>query len=207
MRKAIMIMSVLAAINVSAHSLAGTRATHAPALVEQNTKHFDYIGVVPSKVLGQYTSIYIDDVTFTFDKRWLRVNRHDVNQRYRDRLAKEYSQALKDALAKAITKNKKVTLADTLKADTLILRPHLEDVRVNGPDNDALVDHLVHYAGDAKLNVFFYEGDDLVAQLTDYSQTRDRGIIGPEPTNRARNYRDFSMLMARWSKQLMKTFW
>jgi len=202
-----MIVSVFAVLSISACTSTQPSELGTSSLVKQRIKYFDYVGFAVDKTPSQYTSIYIADVALTFEPRWLHDNRYDVDQHYRARLAQEYGQALKDALGKAITRHEMLVLVDTPTPSTLIVQPQLIDVRVNGPDNNTLVSHLVNYAGDARLEVAFYAGDKLVAQLNDYRQTRDRSLFGPELTDRVRNYRDFSILMAQWSDRLVSAFW
>lgn len=198
---------------------AATPATPKPVVVpkqetavqwtETDVKGFDsgQIAVERGLELERYTTFSVLQPTLEFDKHWLRDFKRDMTENDEKRIRESYTNALKEALENALSKDLGWQQVETAGADTLVIVPTLTHFRITAPDLSfrAHTKDYVHYSGSARLDLQLRDGTSgapLVA-LSDHSETRAFGGLGDlKRTNRVENLRDFKMLSKRWASRL-----
>lgn len=197
----------VSALNATAMSAPNNDVTLELAdLKPVESSHFDEFLVLRDSSLRSYNKFYIEQPTATFNKRWLRDNRNDVDSRYKARIIENYTRELKTQLVKAIEGHENASIVKNKEADVLTIRASLADLNINGPDSNALVRHFVNKAGHATLSIELIDSNNkVVGVIKDHQETRYRGFNGPRRTSRVENHRDFRILMSRWSKDVLNS--
>lgn len=175
-------------------------------LPKVKSKIFDEFYLASHVKLTDYKKVYIEEVSANFDKAWLRDNRFEADKRYLERVLERYPALFKEILENAIEKNNHLSLAREASEGTLTLSITLNDLEIYAPDSrNPSKKQLVKNAGRAELIADIKRASgNLLAQVKDKRETRDRQPNTVELTNALLNERDFKSLMKVWSRRLIE---
>ncbi|WGO99981.1 DUF3313 family protein [Saccharophagus degradans] len=174
-----------------------------PELTEVKHDFFDKFSVAENVALPNAKKVFIEPITVSFDKRWLRDNRTEVSERYKEATKERYRKLLRDQLVKALEKNERFEVVETAEAADITLAPEILSLNIFGPD-DGFKKTYVYTAGYAALDLDIYntKTNKLIAEVYDRRETDYTDFTRTELATRATNYRYFKRLMGKWSSNI-----
>lgn len=176
---------------------------YATELAAIKIKGFDKASVVPGQKFANFKDIYLAPTQLTFNSQWLSDHRHDISAKERDALAAQYAKLMDESLRTRLT-TQGWQLAAAPAANVLVISPQVNEFFLNAPDiGVGISKSFVYVAGHGRVDFTLALADGRVlAQLSDFSQTHERGGSKLSQTNRGLNLWDFRQLMQRWSDRL-----
>ncbi|WP_395344984.1 hypothetical protein PN836_009355 [Ningiella sp. W23] len=163
---------------------------------------FDSFMVADSVALPSSKKIFIEDVSVSFDKMWLRKFRNETGKRYQQRIQQRYALMLREHLEESLTAAR-WTLSNGPQQDALTLSAQFKDLDITGPQQSVKQHMLVRSVG--KASIFLeVKGTDGKAFFT----LEDRGDAGGLSgqlfeTDPAMNYSMFSKLADTWASNFV----
>ncbi|WP_086931200.1 hypothetical protein [Agarilytica rhodophyticola] len=203
-------LAFLAFISTSTYAMQAPQQEIASdnTLNEVKSSFFDEFLLSEQVKLSGYTKVYIQQPSVEFDKRWLREHRTKVSRNYKKNITERYGKLLREQIQKAFEEQGNYTFVDQIPTtdDVLIVSANISKLDIHGPDYNGFVRQFVIRAGDATLDVTLSSKDGKsLAKFKDHRQTFERGfLLRPELTTRGLNQRDFRLLMAKWSKNMVE---
>ncbi|WP_188150233.1 hypothetical protein [Teredinibacter waterburyi] len=191
------------AFNSTAMPKPETKVAAAPALEKVSSRYFDEYYLAKTADWPGLQRIHITEAEVSFDKRWLKEYRHTVSDSHRAKIAADYGDELKTQLARAFS-NAGWKLLEEPADYAVILTPKLVDLYLNAPEPKASIDKsFVWQAGRVVMDLDFAANDKPLARIVDRDETRFQNAA-PIEANRATNFRQFKVLMSKWSKKVVK---
>lgn len=174
-----------------------------PELTDVKHDFFDKYSVAEKASLAGAKKIFIEPITVSFDKRWVRDNRTEVSERYKKATKERYSKLMRDQLVKALEKDERFEVVETAQSADITLAPEIINLNIFGPD-DGFKKTYVYTAGYAALDLDIYntKTNKLVAEVYDRRETDYTDFTRTELATRATNYRYFKRLMGKWSRNI-----
>lgn len=174
-------------------------------LYEVKHRFFDSLRVNKTADLSAATRVFIEPVEVSFSTYWEREHRMDVSSSYKRDTLERYGRILQEELARSFGKSTRFVLVDNKNEADWLLLPRLENLNIFAPD-DSLGKSLVFTAGTARFNmqVIDASNSEVLVQMIDARETRDKGFNRPVQATRASNTHDFKMLMRRWSERSLE---
>ena len=166
---------------------------------------FDHGVLPPGERRPRITTLYIEPSQVALSDYWLRDRRADYTQRDLDRIYEDYGRFLDEALREGLSEQTGVTLTENREEADVIFRPTLRDLNIYAPDlsRPGITRHYTREAGNATFDLVLEAPDGKVlAQFIDHRETQNLTGQAMEWTNRVTNYRHFSRLMDRWTRNL-----
>ncbi|WP_024461830.1 lipoprotein [Marinimicrobium sp. LS-A18] len=167
--------------------------------------NFDHVFLPPGERLPRITTLYIEPAQVALSDYWLRDRRADYTQRDLDRIYEDYGRFLDEALREGLSEQTGVTLTENREEADMIFRPTLRDLNIYAPDlsRPGITRHYTREAGNATFDLVLEDPNGKVlAQFIDHRETQNLTGQAMEWTNRVTNYRHFSRLMDRWTRNL-----
>lgn len=167
--------------------------------------NFDHVLLPPNERLPRVTTIFIEPSTVALSDYWLRDRRSDYTQRDLDRIHEDYGRYLNEALHEGLSEQTGVTITENRDEAEMILRPTLRNLNIYAPDLSLpnLTRHYTREAGNATFDLVLEDPSGKVrGQFIDHRETQSLSGRDMEWTNRVTNYRHFSRLMDRWTRNL-----
>lgn len=173
----------------------GLHGTHVPG--------FDSAQVLAKEAWPRFNAVYLAPTQLAFNKQWLKDRGQKISSAEREKLQAEYTQLMDKNLRERLSKSG-WQLQPKPGPGTLSLSARISDFFLNAPDVEPTISKsYVRVAGFARVEFTLAQTDgEVLAQLTDYSETHEKpgGQLGL--TNRGLNRWDFGHLMQRWSTRL-----
>ena len=180
-----------------------TKVVAAPSLEKVSSRYFDEYYLAKTADWPGLPRIHITEAEVRFDKRWLKEYRHTVSDSHRAKIAADYGDELKTQLARAFS-NAGWKLLEEPADYAVILTPKLVDLYLNAPEPKASMDKsFVWQAGRVVMDLGFAANEKPLARIVDRDETRFQNAV-PIEANRATNFRQFKVLMSKWSKKVVK---
>lgn len=167
--------------------------------------NFDHVFLPPGERLPRITTIYIEPSEVALSDYWLRDRRGDYTQRDLDRIYEDYGRFLDEALREGLSEQTGVTITTNREEADVIFRPTLRNLNIYAPDlsEPAITRYYTREAGNATFDLVLVDRNGKVlAQFIDHRETQNLAGQAMEWTNRVTNYRHFSRLMDRWTRNL-----
>lgn len=167
--------------------------------------NFDHVFLPPNERLPRVTTLYIEPAQVALSDYWLRDRKSDYTQRDLDRIHEDYGRFLNEALREGLSEQTGATITDNREEAEVILRPTLRNLNIYGPDLSypGLIRHYTREAGNATFDlVLEAPNGKVLGQFIDHRETQSLTGRDLEWTNRVTNYRHFSRLMDRWTRNL-----
>ena len=172
------------------------------------------VHVKPGVDFSGYKTIKMEDVTVAFKDDWQRdYNKHyrGIDFRIDDKDMKELTdratEQFDEVFSEKIAEDGRYSLVDKAGKDSLIIKPAIVDLDINGPDKNTASSTtvMVRQAGEATLLLDIYDstGKKLLATIIDEEDTRDYSRAFR--TNRVRNKSEFMVVYRRWVENLLDT--
>lgn len=163
------------------------------------TRDFKQYFVASSFKLPLSRKIYVAEAQVTFSKKWLERFRQSIPNSYKERIFKQYGDALVSDLKKSLSVSG-WQIMDAPGADTLRLKPRLFSLYIYAPDIEiGFKQTVVSRIGYAAIEFVFETPDEQpFMKIVDYRNTRDGGGKAAV-INRATNFYYFNILMSNWS--------
>ncbi len=176
-------------------------------MVEASSRFFDKVYLAEGANFAAYRKVFVEPGEVSFSDHWEREHRTDVSDSYKSGIREKYGALLQEQLKKAYAKSERYRVVEDKSEADLILRPVLENLNIFGPERSpGLTRTYVYRAGNATFNLLLVDADtgDAVAKFVDHRETRESPGLVLERANRVTNYRDFRMLMQKWSREVVE---
>lgn len=176
-------------------------------MVEGASRFFDKVYLAEGAKLDNYRKVYVEPGEVSFSEHWKREHRMEVSNEYQSRIREKYGTLLQEQLKKAYSESEKYEVVEDRSEAELILKPILENLNIFGPEQSTgITKTFVYRAGNATFNLLIVDAEtgDAVAKFVDHRETREAPGRVLERANRATNYRDFSQLMKKWSREVVE---
>lgn len=180
-----------------------------PDLKPVEPGNFDHVLMPPGERLPQFSRVYLETPEVSLSDYWLRDRRGDYADRDLERIREEYGKLLSKALREGLGKQTRLTFTDTPEEAEVIFRPTLRNLNIYAPDlsRSGLTRHYTREAGNATFDLVVSTPDgEVLGQFIDHRETPSYNGRSLEWTNRVTNYRHFSRLMDRWTRNLSTYF-
>ncbi len=167
--------------------------------------NFDHVFLPPDERLPRVTTLYIEPSQVALSDYWLRDRRSDYTERDLERIHEDYGRYLDEALQEGLSEQTGVTLTESREEAEVILRPTLRNLNIYAPDLSlpGLTRHYAREAGNATFDLVLEDPNGRVlAQFVDHRETQSLNGRDLEWANRVTNYRLFSRMMDRWTRNL-----
>lgn len=176
-----------------------------PDLTPVEPGNFDHVLMPPGERLPQFSRVYLEAPEVEMSDYWLRDRRTDYTERDLERIREKYGELLDEALREGLGEQTQLVFTDTPEEAEVVFRPKLRSLNIYAPDlsRPGLTRHYTREAGNATFDlvVLTPEGE-VLGQFIDHRETPSYNGRSLEWTNRVTNYRHFSRLMDRWTRNL-----
>ncbi|MFT7558437.1 MAG: hypothetical protein ACI93R_000331 [Flavobacteriales bacterium] len=176
---------------------------NAESLSSISQKSFD-LAEGTQHVLPKGSTVSLKVASFEFDSRWKKEFRSKVASSYQTKITQKYTQLLHDQFSQALLKSG-VSIEESPESADYSLVVTIENLRINGPEQNAQGKTFVRRAGSAQISVqLFNAKKQLLLRIQDYNQTPEHSHSSLEESSRSFNYRQFKILFSRWAKNSVK---
>ena len=192
------LIGILMALSLAVNSHAKTELTETPH------KRLDYLALSENISTEADAKLYIEPASVSFDEKWLRRHRHELDKSYQSRTSDDYAKMIRKRISSAL--GERFILTEDPQDADYRATVALTELRINGPDNDLRKKHFVRRAGSATLHVTVSDATSLepVLVIKDKRRTRENIIPSLRPATRVFNRHDFNILFKRWANTLSK---
>lgn len=195
---------------LTALTLAGCSQQPLLPLADRNLQpaepgNFDHVLMPPGERLPQFTRVYLEAPEVSLSDYWLRDRRSDYTERDLNRIKEDYGELLTKALRQGFEQQTQVVFTDAPEAAEVIFRPKLRELNIYAPDlsRPGFTRYYTREAGNATFDLTVLSpGGKVLGQFIDHRETQSHLGRQMEWTNRVTNYRHFSRLMDRWTRNL-----
>jgi len=211
-RQSIILMVSLSLITLSASIVAQTTTNGEGLPLQSETKYIKTY-VKQGVKFQNYKLLNFEELTLEFKDNWLRDYNRDQNMlssQLQDKDVEDIKGRLKKqfetSFFKQLKANDRYALVQTKSADTLLIKPSIVDLFLNGPDKQTATSKitLVRQVGGATLVLAIYDATsgELLAKIIDQRKTRDHYDL--QPTDRIFNKSAFIPVYKKWARKLLE---
>lgn len=201
-----LLISILPNANAIAETTKPQKAQSAFVDIAKNKSRFDHAQLIHDFALSQFDGVFIEAPSVEFQKNWQRDHRTSTSNHYKERIKKEYAQLLMTEISQALTDKAVLAIKPNKEGTkTLIIKPKIIDLYINGPETVYPSKVFVTSAGWATLELQLINAQGVhIGTISDHGDTRDSPSSYPKRATRASNYYDFKRLMRDWSVKFAK---
>lgn len=196
------LFAILTLAACSQHAYVSVADDHLQPTAKGN---FDFVFVGEGERIPRFETVFIEPTEVSLSDYWLREHRGDYTDRDLTRIHENYGRLLNEALSEGLIEHTGLVVTNNRAEADMVLRPKLKDLNIYGPDLSTpdLRRYYVQEAGNATFDLVLLSPDDrVIAQFVDHREAYPMAGDRLEWTNRVTNYRRFSHLMDRWTRNL-----
>ena len=171
-----------------------------------DTSLLDFAFVNPNYNVLDYQEIFIKQPEIHFAPSWKKKFNGAKKGLYQKRIADEYSDLFKAAIANTFSETMNFKIIDQRKENALVVIPKILELYIDDPESVEIKDvFTASRAGNARIDLVVFSPSDssiLALFMDKRSTTRPKGI--PFQRSRVRNSRAFSLLFNDWVEDIAK---
>jgi len=167
----------------------------------------------PNVNFKSYQSLNIEEVSIAFEEDWLRDYNHDnkglsnrLNKKDIERIKKRFAKQFHKTFDSKLDSSNGYKVVQTNEAGTLLLKPSIIDMELNGPDKlgASFKVTMVHSAGKATLSLDIIDANSGVLLGRIIEQKKSREYHEFQRANLIFNKSEFIPIFNSWAKRLIK---